>query len=1558
MSRTNWKQKNGKWTISNNSDINLDLFNEFNNPIVTPNKSYLYMPVHNVNDIYEWYRIFYDAYYFSDSIAKNYIDNLGHGIGITMYANADRAKTIKAWFPNLVEVKATSTDVEHFYYKNNRYTKSSLDFIENFTFAPEDELIIDNTIVYPYEKILLRNQYSEYLTFVSVFNPALTDTSHIYGDLIVDPLDPTITTFVQNTYIHDINTITNTITLKVDTNEITRFNQFLREGSTLICIFENNSVEEFKIEKINITDADPLLPNLLFYTLKIENPKTINLTDVIMVADKFNGDYIGNDYLKNENGVYLYDGSQLILIEEMNMPEKVYNQIVYTYQGKSNMNRVFYLRRNEDKYTDLYSKYPTTNDGVEMIYSVGNPYLIECDVNYDIAMQPTDFANVNATCSAYNNNFNYVNHPTTQPFTVDDNIFRLMYLDYDVARKLQYKTNLGPANYKLDGDLVFRSYIPSISDANILTFTMDHSSENYLMSYFKYRGIDPTDVNDPINTIMFYRYNHNNYTNTLTDINNLTIDSFTDNGNYASDVVFKLEIPTNPIANLNNPSLTNATSFIKFNVKLYDEATDTDARYELDEILYTNNLSVTHDTVTNITTYLMSIKESFDKEIINKIQEYIDSANDPTSPHGKVVLDVEYLNCFYADEVFNSTYSVNEIKLDNLIANLNKTIFGKIYEFKQKTIIDDVTNTLQYTTLDLLKLRTNIYNYHSVYQELNTNISNNCKIIENFYPVYHPGYNITEYLSDYIYNDSSLVNNVLDSKEILTVPHNSNNADTDYFFVIKNNSENGIPEGTIIEYGDDYRVLFLENLKSNTFVKIDGVDNFIYHNEFNYETKVGKIVLKEPILSTDHIILPAPVVFDTNYTLAEISDLLTKSFDTTNNIANENIVISIYEAYGVYNIMKPDTFTVANEFINDRHKYSDLSGVVYKEDNELVYTFLKRDKKFKFQDGEKLFVTYISESNNSVTISGNNLIVNAGDIDGLLFNVDDTILLIGQTNLNENGYFKITHVDTIAGEIKLERLQLNLLSYYQQNTSSYYPSNTNLYKLDYELPYVPNVSNIKAHITIYRRKSDPRLNITFTRYAKLGVDNEYQPFKSINHNKDSIEIIENVVGVGSGINQYSPIRFVDGLSYDSIINNINGHGQYAWILNENVITENAVVGVNTAGKLVWYTGTWVDGVWCDGIWIQGTWENGIWVNGEMYSYGIIDHISHVIIDYGTNQQVLTLWKRGTWVNGIHYNGIVLDINWENGILKNGIIYDGVWHNGLMEDGIIKYIVWYNGTMDGGEFQTGRWYNGIMNGGIFGNGSNSNLTFNEFAIMYYGNITGPNAIFTTGNNNANSTIMYFGTFKGTMNNGTLICVDYNNSIINKAFVLGGFYVTPTDYDSGSPYQSTFKIDVTQWDALLGLSSKPGYIPYNVHHINKHNKIFLLSRIEDNVDPAINAKHPYSIIGSLIGVNLHSFNYNVDINNYTDETFSLSTSSIDYGDNDISSLNYIGKYIEADLQDKTTSGRPFVTHMINSPATVLNNLFLLKGVIVGNDYYSSITLTNSIIIDTLFKNAKLL
>jgi len=150
--------------------------------------------------------------------------------------------------------------------------------------------------------------------------------------------------------------------------------------------------------------------------------------------------------------------------------------------------------------------------------------------------------------------------------------------------------------------------------------------------------------------------------------------------------------------------------------------------------------------------------------------------------------------------------------------------------------------------------------------------------------------------------------------------------------------------------------------------------------------------------------------------------------------------------------------------------------------------------------------------------------------------------------------------------------------------------------------------------------------------------------------------------------------------------------KFPWLLD--VIIEDAIIGQDSEGKLVWYDGTWENGTWKDGTWEYGTWLKGTWEDGTWKK--------------GT-------WWNGTWLKGTWKMGVWEDGTWKDGTWERGIWWEGIWENGTWKDGTWKYGgvwkkgtwengTWWNGTWEDGHWIKGIWENGTWKGGTWYNGT--------------------------------------------------------------------------------------------------------------------------------------------------------------------------------------------------------------------------------------------------------------
>lgn len=1305
-------------------------------------KSVIYIPTHNIHDVYEWFRIFKDSYAISNEFDK-------YGFAIHGYFDKKRGESRKGWFPNLVEVKASSTNEYKYYLGMFGQHRSSIDYIENFTNIPK--LIIDGVEVFNEELVLLKNQYYE-----------------IAGQFPVTAVD-------NNKY-----------TIIIGTGD----EQYFNVGNKCFLVDVDGNYYEDIIKFISFP-----APFTMEVTINTNVPTAVGFGDFV------SGPWYINSF-ENQNGVYQYFEKNLIPIPEMSDKYKTYGQIVYTYQGITNENKEFYLRRIENIMAPSYTQYPVINNVWPMIYSEGEAYLIKCEVDYNLdPIKP-------------------IYPATNPPYVSTDDAYRLLFLDNTMSDKIlaadadgigTYKTietyNVGADSDIALGERHITGGIPpgfdditfDVSDVNI--------KSNILDSYNKDRY-----YGSPI--LPNYTFRHavviapEGYNNTWeTTINSV---SLTQNPNtttliasYLGGFINKFPLSTFAVGD-----------FINLKFSFYDDnkATTTVVLHE--------QFVVVSSTI-NVGGITVEFFPKLDDELINEFTSF------STSPNN-VIIDVDAVNSY---GTYDADYSptTKNINADLLLAAFNKTIIGKIYDFTyyEKTGFTD-------TWLKLNKVR---QSHKYKWDNHGTNITAGALAltyaIDHTWPVnrrvYFKGYNnIQDFIQYYL--DCCPVNNI-DIAQMQDVPVIYNNTlnSPNRFGVEGSNKVPG--KGNLILFGSAYKELFFDNIKKDTVVTLTPAASlpttfWVSKIEWSDEDNLGTIT------TLNYITTPLTTELCTLSTVRDIPTISAWLYDIFNKNINETVNPDTLLPY-TWHAHKPDTASYAYAMMNYAYDTTtttkntsllkNITGIVYKEFNEPKISFLRRDKKFQFSND----ITEV----NAISTGNENILVAPAVIDGVVLAVGNIIVLKDQLIPTENRVY----VFNGAGNplVVYGSIALNGYWFATGGTVNIYKT----YQSQFTIPLlVTTVINFVLVDTT--AKLDKRLTLKPIEIAKLGDDNLTQPWKKINMKYDSIESSENFLNIQTGINGKRRIRFIDGLTEDKIINNIDGQGQYAWILDEDVIVDNAVVGCTQTsgpgtGLLIWYMGTWEQGVWCNGIWISGNWVSGTWLNGTFNAYAVID--SYYYVTYSNVQNnVLSIWQSGIWTQGTWNGGIAYDITWLDGTFNGGVINDGTWATGTFNGGIINHIIWSDGLFTGGDFETGVWYNGQLiqlspaNPARFGTrGNGLSPEFSDKAIWYEGIFDGGQ--FWSGLNfysgtdhpslNHQGSVWYSGEFRsGDFWGGSFITGVFKNAIWHDGVWFGGYYTTSITDLAGNDKQLT--IDPTQYDVILGLADDTGYLANTAHRMHKY------------------------------------------------------------------------------------------------------------------------------------------
>lgn len=1389
----NWIKKNNKF-IRPSNDINYNDFVENLNKFDTPNDSYVYIPTHNVNDTFEWYRIFNDSYAFTNNFDE-------YGFAIHGWFSKKRGQSIDGWFPNLFEVKATSSDIKEYYVDlNNDFFRRSIDYIDNFNTV--EDLTIDGVEILNNDIVLIKNQNYEQLVLYTIDQQLSNDTFY-YS--------------------------------QITSNDT----QYFEIGNDIV--FKTSTGEYIYDKIINIQYT--IISGNDFIIIQTENV----LENVVELADLNAGNWLFNTQ-DAQNGIYRYNGESLFPIIYMYDKYQTYNQIVYTYLGNTNQNKEYYLRRIENITSPNFSTYPYTGQGEPLIYSEGNAQLVKCRLNYDLSIED-NVQTIDPNCCFCNlqEGDPQVAHPTSNPpYDINSTAFRLLFLDNSIAEKIFSSDELGVGTYVIDNNIDINDPLNDISfDIN----------QQILEDLYYNTPVIPTNnfVYQELFLVQSYEIVFDDY---LTNGLNITQNTTTISGN--------TYVQTTTIELLYN-------NINKFPANTFQVGDYVHIKIENDNVLLDYTFVVVSATLDS-NGVILEIYQPLDEEIINTIK-------------GKdVKFTIKSINRFG----FKNNLNLDDNRA-NLLQTINNSIIGKIYEF---TILLDGGNYF----LEFKKIRQNLkHKYFDLKCDIvfdATNYVIDSDILAN-YREYFYGYNIEDYLIQYL----GLQQSSLPHLETTAYVYEDNILSQDRFDIFGSNKTN--QHGNIITFGRTYKEVVLDKIKKHTLIKVlyDSYPTeeniFIYDVFWDEELDYGKIILSKEI--------QRPAANGENITLEpyinvnEISDKLKIIFDKKiNNISDPNFV-----DYPDYRI---ETTNYAHAFMNYANNSLDIkdeilnniTGMFYNSHNELQVSFLKRDRFFDFSDDIIINVEIATTTNIDINTP-------PSTIDGYTLLNGDLVLVKDQTDATENGIYVYDSGNLTRYETFRKNIYWNILNGTLTNTTL---------TAHFDDIFIPGTSVVTFVKKSFKTKSDPRLTLQPVELYKLGIDNETQPPIKINRKYDLLETEENLVNIQPGINAQQEIRFIDGLTENNILNDIDGQGQYAWILDENVITNNAVVGCTQTngpgtGDLIWYTGTWIQGLWCDGIWVQGEWLDGIWLNGTRMSNVITDNYYNVIITNTVNNQ-LSIWKTGTWYNGTNENGIFQYVDWKNGIFNNGVIQTGLWEDGTFNNGRIEYIIWEKGSFFGGDFLTGIWKNGLfeeLDSSIparFGYGATNSTDFKTRAIWRTGEFKAGGFYSGLNNQDHNLSIWYSGNFSGGIFYGGSFISGNFSGLWKDGVWFGGYYIISLTNTTNDDIELI--IDPEQYDNVLELTTLTDYVANTKHNLHLFEDNFILFAIPDTI----------TLASEIAFINIFYIN---SLGTYTSKPYVTDTATDTSLELTITNEDITNTYQQPDPSTDTLDGNPIVCATFN-------------------------------------------
>jgi len=958
-------------------------------------------------------------------------------------------------------------------------------------------------------------------------------------------------------------------------------------------------------------------------------------------------------------------------------------------------------------------------------------------------------------------------------------------------------------------------------DPHTVTFKNEDSegNDNTLLEY-------ENDVLYGTPTLPTYKFQHRTlmnsnevYSRTFLGSSQVTLTQL------ASTTRIKGTYVTNPKFRVDDPVIV-ADSVSTFNV---GDFVNIKIEFKKDGVFYTaleEQFVITAKTQLDATAVEFAVFPQLDTNFMAEYASYVSGTD-------LIRLTIECVNV-YGSVI--TDYIIDEaIGVKKLVAALNKTVLGKLYSMNYG---QDNSSEDYYLTIDNVKQNHRWkWSNHAVEittTEIENAVTTNLDyaydhIIDSNLRKYFYDYDIVDYLTNYL--DVSTPYLGQNTQVSITYSNVLNSANR---LGVEGGNRTG-NSGNIIYFGSNHKAAILDNIKPSTLVKFDNTTTAYTKNitvkavEWNDDLQVGIITtLSDITIPSNGNAIQMLVINDITAVATYLKTVFNKNINVKGDPALNDFSYLTHPDY------KPDTASYAYAMLNYGRTNStgaltkntdileNVTGIVYKEFNEPKISFLKRDKYFDFGNS---IIQCAVKTNANINVS-----VGATPINGVALTIGDLVIVGSQSINTQNGIYIYRGV----GVPLVRYSPFNKVIFWEDTNTS------NIYQAIYTDPLILGSSAITfTAALIPTLKRDNRLTMRPIEIAKLGVDNKTQPWQKIYYKYDSLELEENKVDITIGINSRRRIRFIDGLTENNITNNIGGQGQYAWILNDDVIVEDAVVGCTQTngpgtGQLIWYTGIWENGLWVDGIWIQGTWKNGTWLNGEFNTHPIQDFYTYVTVDYNTENIILSTWESGTWVDGNFNNGTVTTINWLNGTFNKGIINDGTWQNGIFKNGIIKYIHWLNGTFNGGDFEKGLWFNGVLNQldaeipARFGIKADSTTgIFRDRAIWYQGLFTGGE--FHSGDNTTNNaTIWYTGTFEaGSFYGGAFISGSFNNSIWYNGVFFGGYYITNFVDLTGSNKQLI--IDPTQYTSKLYDGTTQSDLDFQdneAHNLDKYIKDFVL------------------------------------------------------------------------------------------------------------------------------------
>lgn len=835
---------------------------------------------------------------------------------------------------------------------------------------------------------------------------------------------------------------------------------------------------------------------------------------------------------------------------------------------------------------------------------------------------------------------------------------RLLFLDYDVASKLNFFTDDGdyrlPNSVEFDwnglDNFEFKMIENSPQAPSYLTQSQINWWEYWKDSNSTFEHYSSTGLMDDNNRVRYsskFRKAQNNEFQTSSITNNL-----------------------DDIINL-SPNLENNTMSRFFGYGITPISPPTSI---FDVYLYD---------------YLMIIKydSTFDLEVGDVLRIESDVVNTNLLVNKKITLGSEnwaYMYTEFNENIIKSILNSGNIKIKNLntyldelnlIDNFNIHPISNGYEMIYNEESEILTVNPKFN---------NLTSYYNLSTKIETNLDTYLMEYENSFIKfgYTPNYNILDYL-EYL-NDSLINPTFFANKEYLAMPNYVGIPITDGTSALFNEcylDSNKIENKLIFGVG---LKLEWESIFLNTFIDLK-LDNGIEKLELNkllvinkYYDSVNDYYVIEFHKKINYSIGDQFSSLDiiSRRTLLQISNDLQSLNNIQRGYWNKEYRGGTTQSGMTWDVsyetlepefnFKINTDSYAKILLSDYDTIRYTSGLVYTDANgQISLNLTKLESEIKTN------------------------IVNTDNYSGNLY-----IICEDKHNLNTGDGIVLYFT---GGNGSSQELNNQYFGYHIANYVNDYA-----FYVDVEWGTATSVGNDVGYFTYI--KGDSFLNYQPIDIINVGIDGS---------GKNSIELVpSNTRLVGD---QYSLINIDWNKRRFRLVDNLDvAHlsRRFSWIFEAEI--SEAIIGQDS-NSIIWYTGTWECGRWFEGTWISGVWISGDWYGGTWKSKFIRDNYSNVEIDqnrYSDPNQSIWYdgrwfggqWEMGTWISGRWYGG-----DWLGGTWRDGIWNDGNWHDGHFNGGVWVFGNWYNGifntsnapsywldgTWKSGDFENGMWFNGFF-----------------------------------------------------------------------------------------------------------------------------------------------------------------------------------------------------------------------------------------------------------------------